>query len=633
MHAPASSPSPRSLAFGAITKVLPYSFGSLFHCSAVAVVAITLSFSLCFGLGLGLGGIAATPAHAELGIAVKPVQAAETAEPSAAVAANANATAATTTNESANVATSDAQQPQAVSDKVATAEDLVAAAEANAAANAASAAHTANTTNTATTNSDSSEKLGSSNNSFSRVLGAQNKNSSSLSDSGLNSTEGIIKWLFSTIAVLGVIFLLAYMLKRSRFVQRSVGVMQVESQIALGPKERVVQIKVGERHLLLGVTNSSINFLADLDQLQASAPVAATSAVAPAAAAASTPAQAATVTTTATPAPTTIDPTIDPTRPFVEDDYDDYREPRRRAYDRYERDYDRDYDYSYERDREMRRRRAPRSKPPRRPRYQYDYDYERDYADDYDYDRDAESRNLRGRERGYERDRDYDYADREVREARDSRDPRDVRDLRDMRDFRDVERMQRIATDDYADGNQPQNVDGGEAAARTDAYDKMSAPEIEAQAPESETYTKEQTDAATATAAAVAASTEDALGRVEPKLQVIPPVDRNDEDLEQEPDFAAPIQQPLPIPAAAEPASAPAPAPVQGGFGSGKVMTPPDDEVLRARAARAKRDMQQLPREGDPDFDDFLASAYGDLQGHKTALNRSERRARKRNKR
>ena len=90
-----------------------------------------------------------------------------------------------------------------------------------------------------------------------------------LASGGLNSADGIIKWLLSTIAVLGVIFAFAYFLKRSRFVQRGAGPIVLENQIALGPKERVVQVKVGERHLLLGVTSNSVNLICDLTALDA----------------------------------------------------------------------------------------------------------------------------------------------------------------------------------------------------------------------------------------------------------------------------------------------------------------------------------------------------------------------------
>ena len=108
-----------------------------------------------------------------------------------------------------------------------------------------------------------------------------------LASGGLNSADGIIKWLLSTIAVLGVIFAFAYFLKRSRFVQRGAGPIVLENQIALGPKERVVQIKVGERHLLLGVTSNSVNLICDLTALDAKNAAGAASVDAASAAAAS----------------------------------------------------------------------------------------------------------------------------------------------------------------------------------------------------------------------------------------------------------------------------------------------------------------------------------------------------------
>lgn len=100
-----------------------------------------------------------------------------------------------------------------------------------------------------------------------------NKHQGELANGGLSSPEGIIKWLLSTIVVLGLIFAFAYMLKRSRFVQRGGGGIVLENQLAVGPKERVVQLRVGQRQILLGVTSNNISLLCDL-----SAPIAPTTA-------------------------------------------------------------------------------------------------------------------------------------------------------------------------------------------------------------------------------------------------------------------------------------------------------------------------------------------------------------------
>lgn len=91
------------------------------------------------------------------------------------------------------------------------------------------------------------------------------KRSGSLAEGGLNTTSGIIQWLLSTISVLGIIFILAFLIKKSRFVQRSGSSIRLETQMALGPKERIVQVRVGDRHLLLGVTPSNINLILELD--------------------------------------------------------------------------------------------------------------------------------------------------------------------------------------------------------------------------------------------------------------------------------------------------------------------------------------------------------------------------------
>ena len=40
--------------------------------------------------------------------------------------------------------------------------------------------------------------------------------------------------------------------------------MAVEGQLALGPKERVVIVRAGNRKILLGVTAQNINYIADL---------------------------------------------------------------------------------------------------------------------------------------------------------------------------------------------------------------------------------------------------------------------------------------------------------------------------------------------------------------------------------
>lgn len=187
----------------------------------------------------------------DAGIAVKPVAIeSSTPSPAAADAASAsNPLATTATTTSADSSTSSPATAAANS----SASNSTATAAPSPAAPAASTG-----VESAYPPLSSGQKLGAGS-----LLGSA-QHSGDLSGGGLSSPEGIIKWLLSTIAILGLIFACAYLLKRSRFVQRGGGPMSVESQIALGPKERVVQLKVGERHLLLGVTANSVNFLCDL---------------------------------------------------------------------------------------------------------------------------------------------------------------------------------------------------------------------------------------------------------------------------------------------------------------------------------------------------------------------------------
>lgn len=80
----------------------------------------------------------------------------------------------------------------------------------------------------------------------------------------LVTTSGLITWFITTIAVLLLIVAIGFFLKRSRFVKCQTGKMAIEGQLALGPKERAVIIRAGNRKILLGVTAQNINYIADL---------------------------------------------------------------------------------------------------------------------------------------------------------------------------------------------------------------------------------------------------------------------------------------------------------------------------------------------------------------------------------
>lgn len=89
---------------------------------------------------------------------------------------------------------------------------------------------------------------------------------SAKSQSGeIMTTQGLLSWLISTLAVLAVIFVAAYLLKKTRFVRLHGGTMTLKSQLALGPKERVVEIEIYGRHLLLGVASGQVSYLCEVE--------------------------------------------------------------------------------------------------------------------------------------------------------------------------------------------------------------------------------------------------------------------------------------------------------------------------------------------------------------------------------
>ena len=79
------------------------------------------------------------------------------------------------------------------------------------------------------------------------------------------NTGTIISWMVSTFAILFIIFLMAYLLKKTKFVKVNKGTLGIENQLFLSPKQKVVLIRAGTRKILLGVTQTQITYLADLE--------------------------------------------------------------------------------------------------------------------------------------------------------------------------------------------------------------------------------------------------------------------------------------------------------------------------------------------------------------------------------
>ena len=80
----------------------------------------------------------------------------------------------------------------------------------------------------------------------------------------VTSLKDILLWLISTIVVVACIFVLAFFLKKIKFVKGKTATLAIVDQLYVGPKQRVVMVKAGERKILLGVTPNNINYLTEV---------------------------------------------------------------------------------------------------------------------------------------------------------------------------------------------------------------------------------------------------------------------------------------------------------------------------------------------------------------------------------
>ena len=80
----------------------------------------------------------------------------------------------------------------------------------------------------------------------------------------VTSLKDILLWLISTIVVVVCIFVLAFFLKKFKFVKGKTATLAIVDQLYVGPKQRVVMVKAGEKKILLGVTPNNINYLTEV---------------------------------------------------------------------------------------------------------------------------------------------------------------------------------------------------------------------------------------------------------------------------------------------------------------------------------------------------------------------------------
>ena len=81
-------------------------------------------------------------------------------------------------------------------------------------------------------------------------------------------TASIFTWVMSTFIILSIIVIMAYLLKRTKFIKVNKGTLGIENQLYVGPKQRVVIVRAGSKKVLLGVTQNQITYLTDVDDVK-----------------------------------------------------------------------------------------------------------------------------------------------------------------------------------------------------------------------------------------------------------------------------------------------------------------------------------------------------------------------------
>ena len=81
-----------------------------------------------------------------------------------------------------------------------------------------------------------------------------------------NSQDQLIEVTLALIAIIVLIYGIAWIIKRNRGLVPSAGVpMKTLGVLPMGVKEKIILVEVGDKQLLLGMTQQSINTLATFD--------------------------------------------------------------------------------------------------------------------------------------------------------------------------------------------------------------------------------------------------------------------------------------------------------------------------------------------------------------------------------
>ena len=82
----------------------------------------------------------------------------------------------------------------------------------------------------------------------------------------ITNPTSIASIFLSLLVVIGIIFALAYVMRRFNVTQAGSGQMKIVASMMAGTKERVMVVEVGSEQFLLGITAHNINHLATLSE-------------------------------------------------------------------------------------------------------------------------------------------------------------------------------------------------------------------------------------------------------------------------------------------------------------------------------------------------------------------------------
>lgn len=85
------------------------------------------------------------------------------------------------------------------------------------------------------------------------------------STQSITNPTSVVSIFLSLLLVVGVIFMLAYLMRRFNVTPSSNAQMKVVASMAAGAKERIMVLQVGDEQHLIGITSQQINHLAKLE--------------------------------------------------------------------------------------------------------------------------------------------------------------------------------------------------------------------------------------------------------------------------------------------------------------------------------------------------------------------------------